>query len=154
MMADVWFYHLDRKTVDAELPGLLLRGLERGLRMAVVTVSAERVKELSQNLWGLEDVAFIPHGFKGEPNPEQQPIYLCTDDEPVNNADYVFYIDGSAPITLNTERRASIMFNGQDEVAVEQARRLWRRFKAENATIRYWKQDENGRWKDQAAVAS
>ncbi len=150
-MTDVWFYHLDRKAVDAELPGLLLRGLERGLRMAVVTVSAERVKELSQKLWGLEDVAFIPHGFEGEPNPERQPVYLCTDDEPANDAEYVFYIDGSAPNSLKHGRRASIMFNGQDEAAVDQARGLWRRFKAENATIRYWKQDEDGRWKDQAA---
>jgi DNA polymerase III subunit chi len=150
-MAEVWFYHLERKSADAELPRILLRGLERGLRMAVVTSTPERVKEFSQKLWGLEEAAFIPHGFEGEPNPAQQPIYLCTDDNALNGAAYSFYIDGTAPATLEGCDRASIMFDGNDEAAVEQARTLWRRFKAENATIRYWKQDEEGRWKDQAA---
>jgi DNA polymerase-3 subunit chi len=125
--------------------------LERGLRMAVVTSTAERVKEFSQKLWGLEDTAFIPHGFEGEPQPEQQPIYLCTDDTASNAAAYSFYIDGTAPASLEGRDRISIMFDGADDAAVEQARALWRRFKSENATIRYWKQDEEGRWKDQAA---
>lgn len=150
-MADVWFYHLERKSVDDELPGLLHRGLERGLRMAVVTTSDERVRDLSQKIWGHDDTAFMPHGFEGEPNPATQPIYLSGNGEVPNAAAYRFYIDGSAPDTLDSMERASIMFDGRNEAAVEQARTLWRRFKAEGVNIRYWKQDEDGRWKDQAA---
>ena len=150
-MAEVWFYHLERKAVDDELPGLLQRGLERGVRMAVVTSTVERVKELSHKLWGVEDAAFIPHGFDGEPLPEQQPIYLSAGGEVPNRAAYCFYIDGAAPDTLEFLERASIMFDGRDETAVEQARVLWRRFKNDGVVIRYWKQDDEGRWKDQAA---
>jgi DNA polymerase III subunit chi len=151
-MAEVWFYHLEHTTADAELPRLLQRGLERGLRMAVVTSTLERVREFSQKLWGLEDTVFIPHGFEGEPNPMAQNIYLCTDDQPPNAAAYNFYIDGTAPSSLDALERASIMFDGTDDTAVDHARGLWRRFKTENATIRYWKQDDEGRWKDQAAT--
>ncbi len=151
-MAEVWFYHLERKSVDEELPRILQRGLERGLRMAVVTSTIERVREFSQKLWGLEDAVFIPHGFAGEPLPEAQPIFLCTDDNPPNSAVYRFYIDGAAPLDLSACERASIMFDGNDEGAVAQARDLWRRCKSENATIRYWKQDDEGRWKDQAST--
>jgi DNA polymerase III subunit chi len=151
-MAEVWFYHLERKSADEELPRLLLRGLERGLRMAVVTPTLERVKEFSQKLWGLEDIAFIPHGFEGEPFPAQQNIYLCTDDEPPNAAAFYFYVDGAIPTTLEGRTRASIMFDGNSEIAVEQARGLWRRFKSDGQTIRYWKQDDSGRWTDQAAA--
>jgi DNA polymerase III subunit chi len=152
-MAEVWFYHLERKTADEELPNLLLRGLERNLRMAVIMSTPERVKEFSQKLWGLEETSFIPHGFEGEPHPEQQNIYLSTDDNPPNAATFLFYIDGAAPSTLQGRERLSIMFDGTSETAVEAARGLWRTFKADNATIRYWKQEEEGRWKDQAAQA-
>jgi DNA polymerase III subunit chi len=152
-MAEVWFYHLERTTADAELPRLLQRGLERGLRMAVVTSSNDRLREFSQRLWGLEETSFIPHGFDGEPHPEAQPIYLCTDDVGPNDAKFAFYIDGTEPTSLEQLDRASIMFDGNNETALDQARALWRKFKVENATIRYWKQDEEGRWKDQAAAA-
>jgi DNA polymerase III subunit chi len=149
-MSEVWFYHLERSTVEQELPRLLLRGLERGLRMAVVTSSLDRVKDFSQKLWGIEETAFIPHGFDGEPNPEGQNIYLCTDDNAPNASRYFFYVDGATP-KHNAERdRSSIIFDGNDEAAKGTARKLWRRFKSENAVIRYWKQDEDGRWKDQA----
>lgn len=152
-MADVWFYHLERTTADAELPRLLQRGLERGLRMAVITPTVERVREFSQKLWGLEDTSFIPHGFEGEPQPEQQSIYLCTDDATPNASVFNFYIDGAEPAKLETLERASIMFDGNAETALEHARSLWRKYKAENITIRYWKQDDDGRWKDQAATS-
>ena len=150
-MAEVWFYHLDRKSVDDELPGLLQRGLERGVRMAVVTTTPERVKELSQQLWGVEDIAFIPHGFEGEPSPEQQPIYLSANGIVPNGAGFRFYVDGTIPDATDEIERVSILFDGRDESAVQQARDLWRRFKAEAVPIRYWKQDDEGRWKDQAA---
>lgn len=150
-MAEVWFYHLERKSADEELPGLLQRGLERGVRMAVVTSTPERVKELSQKLWGAGSTAFIPHGFEGEPYPDQQSIYLSADHVVPNAAGFRFYIDGTAPDVMIDVERASIMFDGRDEAAVEQARELWRRFKVDAVPIRYWKQDEEGRWKDQAA---
>jgi DNA polymerase III subunit chi len=150
-MAEVSFYHFERKSVEAELPGLLQRGLEKGVRMAVVVETAERVKDLSQKIWGHEETAFIPHGFAGEPQAEAQLVYLCTDDQPVNGATFRYYLDGMSPASLDGLQRANILFDGRDETSVEAARGLWRRFKAEGATIKYWKQDEEGRWKDQAA---
>ena len=149
-MTEIWFYHLERTSADAELPRLLQRGLERGLRMAVITPSADRVRDFSQKLWGLDATSFIPHGFEGEPQPEAQLIYLATDERTPNSSVFNFYIDGAEPTQLESVERATIMFDGNSDTALEQARRLWRKFKAENAVIRYWKQDEEGRWKDQA----
>jgi DNA polymerase III subunit chi len=150
-MAEVWFYHLERKSADEELPGLLQRGLDRGLRMGVATISVERVKELSLKLWGAGPTVFIPHGFEGEPHPEEQMIYLSENGLWPNGASYCFYIDGAAVGALESVERASVLFDGKDETAVQQARDLWRRFKSEGVLIRYWKQDDEGRWKDQAA---
>jgi DNA polymerase III subunit chi len=149
-MAEVWFYHLERRSVEQELPSLLQRGLERGLRMAVYAPSDDRLKDLSVKLWAHEDVAFIPHGFSGEDTAAQQPVLLCTDGAPSNNARFGFYINGAEPFDAHAFERVTIMFDGTSEQRVQQARDLWKRFKAEVATIRYWKQDDDGRWKDQA----
>ena len=151
-MAEVWFYHLERKSADAELPGLLIRGLERGLRMLVVTTTDERVKDLSLKLWAHEETGFLPHGFAGEPQPDKQPIYLCTDDVAPNAATFRFYVDGAAPASLEAMERAIILFDGNDEVAVQTARQHWKALKPLAEAIKYWKQDDEGRWRDQASA--
>ena len=151
-MAEVWFYHLEQETADKVLPGLLQRGLERELRMAVQTLSLERVKEISQSLWAYEDIAFLAHGIPGEDNPEGQPIYVTASPENPNAASFRFYIDGASPDTLAGLDRACILFNGKDETAKQLARDMWKRFKGEGHDVKYWKQSEQGHWQDQAAA--
>lgn len=150
-MAEVWFYHLEREPVEDVLPGLLARGLQRGLRLAVQSPSQEKLKALSERLWGLEDVAFLAHGDAATPMPGLQPIYLSENGGNPNNAAYRFFVDGADPEDLSHLTRASIMFDGNDDAALDKARALWKRCKSEGHAISYWKQDEQGRWKDQAA---
>jgi len=150
-MAEIWFYHLEREPVEDVLPGLLARGLQRGLRMAVQSSSQERLKLLSEKLWAHEDVAFLSHGDASTPMPGEQPIYLALSSENPNAADYRFYIDCAEPAGIDALARASIMFDGNEQTAVEQARALWKRFKAEGHEISYWKQDEERRWRNQAS---
>ncbi len=150
-MADIWFYHLERETAEKVLPGLLERGLERELHMVVQTIDNERVKEISQGLWAHEDVAFLPHGIPGEADPQDQPIFITTNNENPNGATFRFYVDGAIPTSVEGLVRACLLFNGNDEPALQQARELWKRFKAEGHAIVYQKRDENGRWQDQAA---
>jgi DNA polymerase-3 subunit chi len=150
-MAEVWFYHLEKKTLAQELPGLLMRGLERDLRMAVIAPDDEKLKALSNAIWSYEETSFIPHGGADEPNAAQQKICLWTDETAPNAATFVFYVEGAMPQNIQNFERASILFNGNDEAAVQSARETWKRLKGEGATIRYWKQDDEGRWKDQAA---
>lgn len=150
-MAEVWFYHLEGKSAEDVLPGLLARGLECGVRMVVQTVDVERVKALSQKLWAYEDTSFLTHGFEGEPNSAAQAIYLATTAENPNVSGLGFFINGAVPENFNGLTRASIMFDGTEETAIEQARSLWRSYKTDGHAIKYWKQDADGRWKDQAA---
>jgi DNA polymerase III subunit chi len=151
-MAEVWFYHLERRGVLQELPGLLQRGLERGLKMAVVTNSDDRVREISQALWGIEETAFLAHGFAGEPEPERQPIFLMVDGQAPNQATFCFYVDGAAPASLDGLARAIILFDGNSDGAVQLARQHWKELKPKASAIKYWKQNEEERWQDQAAI--
>jgi DNA polymerase-3 subunit chi len=150
-MTEVWFYHLEREPVENVLPGLLARGLQRGVRMAVQSPDSARLAAISEKLWAYEDVAFLAHGLAGEPAPDRQPIFLAQDSDNPNAAPFRFFIDSAEPQSLDGLVRASIMFDGTAEGALDQARALWKRFKAEGHAISYWKQDEQGRWKDQAA---
>jgi DNA polymerase III subunit chi len=149
-MAEVWFYHLEQKSTEQELPGLLQRGMDRGLRMAVFVPDEARARGLSERIWGSEDVAFLAHGLAGEEGAENQPILLCTKGKPANNAQFAFFVDGAAPDDAPDFERASILFDGRDEARVQEARDVWKQMKAEGAVIKYWKQDEAGRWKDMA----
>jgi DNA polymerase III subunit chi len=149
-MAEVWFYHLEREPVENVLPGLLARGLQRELRMAVQGTDSARLAALSDRLWGHEDVAFLAHGGADDPAPEDQPIYLSIDGASPNKANYRFFVDGAEPESVEGLVRASIMFDGNMEDSLTQARALWKRFKAEGHAISYWKQDNEGRWKNQA----
>jgi DNA polymerase III subunit chi len=150
MSCEVWFYHLEKRRVEQELPGLLQRGLERQISMAVVSAQPEKLKALSNTIWDHGETAFIVHALADEPHASQQLICLCTDDQVPNDANFRFYVEGAEPASLNGLARASILFDGNDETSVSQARALWKRFKAESATIKYWKQDAEGRWTDQA----
>jgi DNA polymerase III subunit chi len=150
-MGEVWFYHLEQRSVEQELPGLLQRGLERGLKMAVRAPMNDRARAISNALWAYDDVSFLAHSFNEETGAAQNTIVIFDQGKAANAADYEFCIDGTAPDDFAALTRATIMFDGHDPSHVDAARALWKRCKSEGHTIRYWKQDENGRWADQAA---
>ena len=100
-------------------------------------------------LWGVEDVAFIPHGF-GDDASDNQPIWICADAENHNDAVYRFYVDGALPHELGKLQRALIMIDSNSEEAVISARSEWKNRKAEGHEVKFWKRDENGVWQNLA----
>ena len=75
---DVLFYHLERMPLEAILPKLLEKTLERGARAVVQAGSDERLQALDAHLWVYEESAFLPHGTKRDGASDRQPIYLTT----------------------------------------------------------------------------
>ena len=57
-MTEVLFYHLQNKTIEDVLPGLLERSVERGWRV-VVQCSEDRVETLDAHLWTYKDDSFL-----------------------------------------------------------------------------------------------
>jgi DNA polymerase III subunit chi len=149
-MSEVFFYHLEGLNAEDVLPDLLQRGFIRGLRMAVETSDSTRLLAFSQKLWAIEDVGFLAHGLEGEPFPKRQMIWLATDGENPNGASYRFYYGGALPSAEASYERVSVMFDGSDATELQNARQLWRDFKARGAVVKYWKKDESGRWADLA----
>lgn len=149
-MAEVWFFHLDQQPLDHVLPRIVTSSLARGWRMVIETAVPERVAKLSEMLWASEDVAFLAHGFEGEPSPERQSVWLTANSENPNSAQVRVLLDGALPADISNLTRAVFMFDGNDQQALEKARDEWKRQKTAGHDISYWKQDESGKWINQA----
>ncbi len=94
-MAEVLFYHLERQPLEAVLPGLLQRSLERGWRALVRVGSQERLDALNVHLWTYDDASFLPHGSAGEGFADAQPVWLTTGDDNPAGAAVCFLVDGA-----------------------------------------------------------
>lgn len=150
-MTEIWFYHLERQPVEAVLPMLLTRSLDRGWRVVVQSTSPERVAALDEHLWTFAEESFLPHAREDEPDIAEEPIVLATSPANPNAAQARFLID-AAPVPDDADRyeRVIVMFDGTDTEALAAARGEWRRQKGSGRALSYWQQDENGRWEKKA----
>jgi DNA polymerase-3 subunit chi len=150
-VTEIWFYHLERRSLVEVLPTLLERSLQRGWRAVVQAGSPERVAALDTLLWTYADESFLPHGTAGDGDAESQPIFLTQGETTPNGAAIRFMLDGASigPI-LATEghayQRLMLLFDGRDDEAVAAARAQWSALKKDGRNLSYWQQDEDGRW--------
>lgn len=147
---EVYFYHLESRTLEQVLPTLLERSLERGWRAAVQAASQERVESLNTLLWTYREDSFLPHGATGDGTPHAQPIYLTDDEDNPNEAAVRFLVDGASLTDASPYARVVYVFDGHDENAVAQAREAWAAAKEKGYAVSYWQQDEEGRWQKKA----
>jgi DNA polymerase III subunit chi len=147
---EVFFYHLERQSLEQVLPGLVERTLERGWRAVVQAGSPERLAALDTLLWTWKEDSFLPHGTRAEGHAEHQPVYLTTDDENPNGAGVRFLVDGATTDAFRGYARIVCIFDGHDQTAVENARAQWKTARADGAAVTYWQQTEAGRWEKKA----
>ena len=150
-MTEVLFYHLQRQPLESVLPSLLERSLERGWRVVVQMASDERVEALDAHLWTYREESFLPHGTARDGAAAAQPILLTTGEDNPNAATVRFLIDGTPmPADAKSYDRIVLLFDGEDEDALAQARARWSEAKAQGFDVTYWQTDERGRWIKQA----
>jgi DNA polymerase-3 subunit chi len=147
---EVYFYHLENRSLEQVLPTLLERSLERGWRAAVQAASRERVEALNTLLWTFREDSFLPHGAASDGTPHAQPIYLTDDEENPNEAAVRFLVDGAALEDASGYIRVVHMFDGRDADAVGRARQAWASAKEKGFAVSYWQQDGDGRWQQKA----
>ncbi len=144
-MAEVLFYHLETRALEAVVPQLLEKTLERGWRAVIEVGSRERAEALDAHLWSYRDDSFLPHGIDGQETDAHQPILLTTGSENPNGASVRFFVDRAVPQSAEGYQRIVYMFSGLDPDAVAEARVAWKALKAGNE-VTYWQQDPAGRW--------
>lgn len=150
MSVEVLFYHLTHQSLEAALPRLLLKCLERDWTVVVQTGSPERCSALDAHLWTFSDDSFLPHGTRADGHAETQPIFLTSETDNPNAADVRFLVDRATPPPLGGYNRAVYMFDGNDVDALAETRVRWKEAKAEGFDVTYWKQTESGGWERKA----
>ncbi len=150
LATEVFFYHLEHRTLDDVLPTLLERSLERGWRAVVQAASEERVEAIDTLLWTYREESFLAHGTSREGSPDAQPIYLTAENDNPNAAAVRFLVDGAELQDESPYRRVVFIFDGRDEEAVKKARIQWQDAKTKGLSVSYWQQDADGRWQQRA----
>lgn len=143
---ELFFYHLETRTLDQVLPNLLERTLQRGWRAVVQVGSAERLEALDAWLWSYAEDSFLPHGTARDGRAAEQPVFLTTGPDNPNGATIRFLVDGAETDAFAGYARLIYVFDGNDADAVKRARDAWRRAKAAGVAPVYWQQNEAGGW--------
>ncbi|MEI9886646.1 MAG: DNA polymerase III subunit chi [Rhizomicrobium sp.] len=150
-MTETLFYHLERRSLDDVLPGLLEKTLERGWRAVVRAESSERADAIDNLLWTYNDQTFLAHAQAGEGNPKRQPVVITVEDENPNGANVLFCVGGATPAwgAVGDLTRVVLMFDGRDEAMLAAARAAWKDAKAAGHDVTYWKESPSGKFEKQ-----
>lgn len=149
-MSEILFYHLERRSLDDVLPGLIEKSLERGWRALIRVESAERADAIDARLWTYSD-GFLPHAQAGDGDPVRQPVLITVEEGNPNAANVLFLVGGAAPPAWDSAAytRIVLIFDGRDPAAVEPARAAWKDAKAAGHDVTYWKESPTGKWEKQ-----
>jgi DNA polymerase III subunit chi len=149
-MGAAYFYHLTRRPLEATLPVLLTRARQAGWRIAVRGTDAARMIWLDERLWLGPDDEFPAHGLVGGAHDARQPILLGVIPA-ANSPDCVMCVDGADidPEEVTALARVCVLFDGNDDVAVQSARRQWKTLATAGCSAKYWS-EASGRWEMKA----
>ena len=150
-MGAAYFYHLTRKPLEVTLPMLLEKARGAGWRVAVRGREAARMDWLDEKLWLGPEEGFLPHGRAGQPHEAAQPILLTTEAALPNGAVCLMTVDGAsvAPDEVKALERVCVLFDGNDEAAVQVARDQWKALTGAGCQAQYWS-EASGRWEKMA----
>jgi DNA polymerase-3 subunit chi len=152
-MTEILFYHLERRSLDEALPGLVEKTLERGWRALIKADNAERADAIDTRLWTYND-GFLPHAQQGDGEASRQPVLITVEEGNPNRADVLFLIGGAPAPAWDGEEAKSfarivLLFDGRDAASVEVARAAWKAAKAAGHDVTYWKENAAGKFEKQ-----
>lgn len=150
-LCEISFYHLTQGDLEKSVAKLLEKVYEAGHRSVLVLKNEDDMAQFNKLLWTFASMAFLPHGTTAEENPDQQPLLLSLTASHENNASILATVNASDHKDTAGFKRYLDIFNGHDDDAVTQARSRWKHYKDLGHKLTYWKQDDGGRWYQEAA---
>ena len=151
-MTETLFYHLERRSLEEVLPGLVEKSLQRGWRAAIKTDSSERSDALDTLLWTYDDQSVLPPAQLGDGEAGGQPVLITVEDGNPNAAQIFFYVGGALPAdwsALSDLARVVLLFDGRDETALAASRAAWKEAKGAGHDVTYWKETPSGKFEKQ-----
>jgi DNA polymerase-3 subunit chi len=151
-VTETLFYHLERRSLEEVLPGLVEKSLARGWRAAIRTDSSERSDALDSLLWTYDGQSFLPHAQLGDGASAGQPVLISVEEGNPNAAQIFFYVGGALPSdwkSLSDLARVVLLFDGRDAAALAAARAAWKEAREAGHDVTYWKESPSGKFEKQ-----
>lgn len=150
-MGKAMFYHLTHSPLEVTARVLLARALKQGWRVAVRGRDRDALDRLDLQLWTQDKAEFLPHGLAGGPHDADQPVLLTTETVAPNNPVCIMAVNRAVvdPAEVAGLERLWVLFDGQDETAIAEARTQWKAMTASGVLAEYWS-EESGRWAKKA----
>ncbi len=120
------------------------RVVASGERMVVVADDEAALVRLDEALWSFRADSFVPHGRSGD-----QPVFLTgANSLPVDGYANIALADGIWLDKAHSYERTFFFFSAE---SIEGARAAWVALRSVDGIERhYWKQNEVGRWAEEA----
>ncbi len=150
-MTEALFYHLERRSLEDVLPGLVEKTLERGWRALIRADSAERAEAIDTLLWTYDDQSFLPHAQQGDGDAARQKVLITVEDTNPSGANVLFLVGGAAADwnALSNFTRVVTMFDGRNAQMLAEARAAWKDAKTAGHDVTYWKEQPSGKFEKQ-----
>lgn len=150
-MGAAYFYHLTRHPLEKTLPMLLDKARGAGWRVAVRGTDRARMEWLDEKLWVGPEDGFLAHGLAGAPHENRQPVLLTTVQDCPNSPQCLMSVDGAevAPHEVTKFERVCVLFDGNDEAALNVARSQWKALTDAGCSAQYWS-EAAGKWEKKA----
>jgi DNA polymerase-3 subunit chi len=153
-VTEVLFYHLEKRSLEDVLPGLVERTLARGWRGLIRPESGDRAQAIDNLLWAWSEESFLPHAQSGDRDAATQPVLITVEEGNANGAQVLFLVGNALPPSLERDLaafgRIVVLFDGRDDSALSAVRRAWSETKAAGHPTTYWRQSASGKWEKQA----
>ena len=151
-MTETLFYHLERRSLEEILPGLVEKSRARGWKALIRADTADRADAIDTLLWTYDDQSFLPHAQLGDGEAARQPVLITVEEGNPNGAQIMFFIGGACPSDwagLADLSRIVMLFDGRDDVALASARAAWKDARAAGHDVTYWKETPSGKFEKQ-----
>jgi DNA polymerase-3 subunit chi len=153
-VTEVLFYHLERKSLEDVLPGLVELTLQRKWKAVIKCESADRATAIDNLLWTYDEQSFLPHAQLGDGEAAHQPVLIAAEDTDANDPTVLFLVGGASPPIWTGElvhslSRIAILVDGRDEEGLAAVRKSWKDARDAGHEVTYWKQSAAGKWERQ-----
>ncbi len=145
------FYHLQKSSLEQALPALAEKVYATGKRLLIKTGIPEQADYLNTLLWTYKPDSWLPHGTQADGFENEQPVFISVGNDNPNHAEMVMLTDGGTVEEIQSFERCLNLFNGNDDLAVQNARNLWKAVVKAGHEAYYWQQNDSGKWEMKAS---
>jgi DNA polymerase-3 subunit chi len=138
-VTEVLFYHLERRSLDEVLPGLVERSLAKPWRVLIKCESADRAAAIDNLLWTYDEQSFLPHAQLGDGDASRQPVLVTVEDTNANDGNVLFLVGGAVappwdgPLVQSLARVVLLFAKARDA----------------GHAVTYWKESASGKFEKQ-----